>query len=245
MKAPQKNKKRKSEIELIGLIIVIAVIVCKFITAVPEEDSIEFLPPDDVQDSFSYVHFIDADQGDCTLIETSDGKFGLIDASTGEAENKVLHYLEKEGVQELEFILFTHPHEDHIGCGDEILDTYKVKTVYMNDKTETTSCYEQLLDSIKDSKKRYGTKVIKPSEGDSFSLGDIEFFVLSDGSEYSDLNNSSICLKFEFGNSSFIITGDAEKIVEQDILKSGHDVEADVYKCAHHGSSTSNSDAFL
>ena len=196
-------------------------------------------------EDYSYVHFLDVGQGDCTLIETHDGKFALIDASTQSAFEKILSYLENEGVEELEFVLFTHPHEDHIGCGDEIIENFVVKTIYMNDKVETTACYKALIEAAAKSKKENGTKVIMPKENDVIELSDIDFTVLSDGSLFDDLNSSSICLKMERGKSTFIFTGDAEKKVERYILEGGAEIDAEVYKSAHHGSSTSNSSDFL
>ncbi len=193
----------------------------------------------------SYVHFLSVGQGDCTLIETYDGKYALIDASTQDYSDIIVSYLFNEGVEELEFVLFTHPHEDHIGGGDEVLNAFPVKTVYMTDKTENTSSYNRLLNAVKSSKKKNSTEVIKPEDGDIFELGNIKFQILSDGDKYEDLNNSSICLKMELGKSTFIFTGDAEKEVEYDILDKDMSVSAEVYKCGHHGSSTSNSDAFL
>lgn len=197
------------------------------------------------KDGYNIVHFIDAGQGDCTLIETVDGKFALIDASTDDFSDKVTKYLKDQGVSELEYVFFTHPHEDHIGGADEVLDTFKVKTVIMTRKTEATSAYKNLTSSIKKSRNKHGTKVISPKEGDILRLSDTVFTVISDGEGYDNLNDSSICLKMELGGSSFIFTGDAEKVVENDILNSGFDIDADVYKCGHHGSSTSTSEEFL
>lgn len=195
----------------------------------------------------NFVYFLDVGQGDCTLIETHDGKFALIDASTNDAEEKILSFLDEKKVEELEFVLFTHPHEDHIGSGDAVIENYTVKTVYMNKRTENTSCYKRLISAISQSRSDNGTLVKCPSNGDLFYLGDISFTVISDGKDYLDdgANNSSICVKMELGESDFLFTGDAEKKVENAILKSGTDISSDVYKCAHHGSTTSNSDPFL
>ncbi|MBQ8759762.1 MAG: MBL fold metallo-hydrolase [Clostridia bacterium] len=196
-------------------------------------------------DNYSYVHFLDVGQGDCTLIESADGQYALIDTSTQSASGKIISYLEKEGVEKLEFILFTHPHEDHIGCGDEIIENFNVGTVYMTEKVEDTTAYRNLLDAITVSKQENNTSVICPEKDDVFKLSDIEFTVLSDGSLFDDLNDSSICLKMELGKSTFIFTGDAETKVERYILEGGENVSAEVYKCAHHGSSTSNSEDFI
>ena len=198
-----------------------------------------------ISSGYNIVHFLNAGQGDCTLIETIDGKYALIDASTQDYSDKVVKYLKDQGVSELEYVFFTHPHEDHIGGGNEVLDRFKVKNVIMTKRTENTSAYTHLTKSIKKSKEKYGTKVISPKTGDVFMLSDSAFTIISDGKGYDDLNNSSICIKIELGESSFLFTGDAEKIVEERILKSGADIDADVYKCAHHGSSTSNTEEFI
>ena len=194
---------------------------------------------------YGVVHFLDVGQGDCTLIQTHDGKFALIDASVNDASDKILKYLSDIGVKELEYVFFTHPHEDHIGSGDEVIKNFRVNNVIMTKKTENTSAYKKLYKSIEKSKKQNGTKLISPKVGDTYMLSDTLFTVISDGKDYENLNDSSICLKMELGESSFLFTGDAEKEVESDILKSGFNIDSDVYHCGHHGSSTSNSPEFV
>jgi len=239
----QKHLSKKQKKTLIIYAVIIIAALYSFLSEKIDRSS--FSDSETSIENASYVHFLSVGQGDCTLIETHDGKFALIDASTQDYSDIIVSYLFNEGVEELEFVLFTHPHEDHIGGGDEVLNTFPVKTVYMTDKTENTSSYDRLLNAVKNSKKKNSTKVIRPEDGDIFELGDIEFQILSDGDNYEDLNNSSICLRMELGKSTFIFTGDAEKEVEYDILDKNVSVSAEVYKCGHHGSSTSNSDAFL
>ena len=193
----------------------------------------------------SIVHFLNVGQGDCTLIETHDGKFALIDASTQDSCDKIINYLESRNVKELEYVFFTHPHEDHIGCGDEIISQFKVANVIMTKVPETTSSYQRLIKSIEKSIKKHGTKLLSPKNGDVFMLSDTCFEVISDGKGYEDINNTSICLKMVLGESSFLFTGDAEKEVEDSILKGGFDIDVDVFHCGHHGSSTSNTSDFL
>ena len=115
----------------------------------------------------------------------------------------------------------------------------------MNDKTVATSCFNRLVKAVSDSKELHSTKVFKANINDTYTVDNLKFTILSDGKIYDDLNDSSICLKFECGNNSILISGDAGQKVERDILRNGFDVSATIYKCAHHGSSTSNGTKFL
>lgn len=239
------TKKQKRQLA-VYILVFLLVLINLFMTQCAKKEKISVIEEQEKEQiEYCYAHFLNVGQGDCTLIETHDGKYALIDASTQEAAPIILSYLTNEGVKELEYVIFTHPHEDHIGCGDEIIENFKVNNIYMTDKIETTACYEKLIESIAKSKQINGTKVLRPKTSEKFYLGDIEFLVLSDGSEYEDTNNSSICLRVEYGKTTFIFTGDAEKPVERDILNQNFDLEAEIYKCAHHGSSTSNSEEFL
>ena len=170
----------------------------------------------------------------------------MIDAGTDEAKNIILEHLSANNVTEIEYFLLTHPHEDHIGSADDVLNNFKVNNIIMTDKYAATAVFENLLDDILKSKERNNTKIIKPSVDDQFILEDsIGFKILSADGENEDTNNSSIALKLTYDNTSFIFTGDAEKEIESRILSSNADIRANVFHCGHHGSSTSNSKSFL
>lgn len=246
MKEYPKNKIRSKNTKrlIYGVFVLICIIL--YLLSTKTEKKEETVPPDVVRENeYSYVHFLDVGQGDCTLIETHDGKFALIDASTQDSSDKIIAYLNNEGVTELEYVIFTHPHEDHIGGGDEVIENFKVNNVYMTNKTENTACYENLVSSLIQSKNTNGTKVLMPKQFEVFYLGDIKFLILSDGTSYDDTNNSSICFRMDLGKTTFLFTGDAEKTVENDIMTYVEDLDAEIYKCAHHGSSTSNGRKFL
>lgn len=191
------------------------------------------------------VHYIDVGQGDCTLVETDDGKFVMIDAGTNDCEYELLRYLDSRNVEYIEYLFLTHPHEDHIGSADAVLNAYNVKNVVKTALSEDNATCERLDNAIKESERYIGTKVTIPETGDKFYVDGIEFLILSDGKDYEDVNNSSLCIRMEMGESTFIFTGDAEKSVEYDILDGDFDIDAEVLKCGHHGSSTSSCDAFL
>ncbi len=238
--------KRKSagKFSFIGILVVIGIIIGIVSTLSDKfgsDDSGNSNPID--YGSFS-VHFIDVGQGDCSLIKTDKGNM-LIDAGENGNENYVLNYLKKHGVTELEYFVATHPHSDHIGGAAEVLDNIKVKNIIMPNISESnlpnTKTYENMLTSIKES----GAKVIAAKPGKTYTFGDVSFTVLAPFEQDENLNNMSVALKLSCGEYSFMFTGDAEKEVEEQILNGGADLSADVFKLAHHGSSTSNTIEFL
>lgn len=187
------------------------------------------------------VHFIDVGQGDSILAE-SDGHYMLIDAGENDQAGTVVSYLKAEGVTKLDYVIGTHPHSDHIGGLDKIIDTFPVDKVLLPPVEHTTRTFEDVLDSIASR----GLKITKPAPGDSYDLGNASFTILSPVKDYgNDLNNWSVGIRLTYGDNSFVMCGDAENQAEEDIVNSGAVLKADVLKAGHHGSSTSTSDAFL
>ena len=190
------------------------------------------------------VHFIDVGQGDCILVQSGD-KNMLIDAGENGNEQTVLDYLDKYSVDSFEYIVATHPHSDHIGGLAEVIEDSTVSNIIMprlsQENIPTTATYEKLLETVQAS----GARVIAAVPGNIYSLGEAEFQVLTPFEQDDNLNNMSVAVRLTYEGRSFLFTGDAEKSVEKQLLNSGYDLSADVYKLAHHGSSTSNSVAFL
>ena len=188
------------------------------------------------------VHFLDVGQGDCTLIRQGDHAM-LIDAGREEDKDTILNYLlNTEGITSLDYVVGTHPHEDHIGSLDSVIESLNVGEVLLPDVITTTRTFEQVLTAI-DSK---GLGITVPVPGTSYPLGDASFSVFAPVGDYGDdLNNWSIALKVTYGESDFLFTGDAEASAEQDIVSAGFDLSADVFQAGHHGSDTSNSNLML
>lgn len=230
------------------LIYIVLTVIAVIVFAVYEAANGGFETPEVHEEQLDYgpfsVHFIDVGQGDCSLIKTDKGHM-LIDAGENGQEGAVLGYLEKHGITELEYFVATHPHSDHIGGASEVINRVKVKNVIMpklsSINTPTTQTYENMLTAIKKS----GAKVISANPGKSYAFGDVSFTILAPFEQDENLNNMSVSLKLSYDEYSFMFTGDAERDVESRILDSGADVSADVFKLAHHGSSTSNTRKFL
>lgn len=187
------------------------------------------------------VHFIDVGQGDSILLQNGE-RFMLIDGGTNSSTNKVLSYLEKTGVKTLDYVIATHPHEDHIGGIDKVIDNYQIETLYMPKVTANTKTFKDVVESMK----KKNLKAKAPVAGEEFEFGEAKVTIIApNNSTYEDINNYSIVLKVVYGENSFLFTGDAESLSEKEILKKGLDIKADVIKLGHHGSRTSSSLAFL
>lgn len=194
-----------------------------------------------VTDSKLKVHFIDAGQADCILIQQGN-KNMLIDAGNNDDEVNIKNYLKGVGVNEFEYVIGTHPHEDHIGSLDCIVNSFKIGKIYVPKAAASTKTFENLASSVKNK----GMKFTSPKAGETFNLGKAKCTILvPNSSKYDDLNNYSIVLKVEFENNSFLFTGDAEKVSEKEMIEKGYELKVDVLKVGHHGSKSSTSKEFL
>lgn len=187
------------------------------------------------------IHFIDVGQADSILIQQGNENM-LIDAGNNDDENTLKNYLVSLGVKELKYAIATHPHEDHIGSMNYIINSLKVGQIYAPKVTASTKTYENLVNAVKNKAMQFKT----PTVGETFYVGQAKCIILApNSSTYDGLNNYSIVVKVEFGNNSFLFTGDAEQVSEKEMLSKGLGLKADVLKVGHHGSRTSSSDAFL
>lgn len=192
------------------------------------------------------VHFVDVGQGDCSLI-MHDGQTILIDSGEKGTEEIVIDYITNQGINSLDYVIATHPHSDHIGSLDDVINAFSVKNVIMprlsEINTPTTAAYESLLNAVKNS----GARVIPATVGATYSIGQLEMTVLSPLEQSEDINNMSVVVNLTFGETSFLFTGDAEAPAEKIMLNGEYAryLNADVLKVGHHGSSSSSSKRFL
>lgn len=196
------------------------------------QEKIDFVAEDDLK-----VYFIDVGQADSILIMNK-GASMLIDAGNNEDGNNVVDFIKEKGISKLNYVIGTHPHEDHIGGLDNVINNIEVENIYMPKIETNTKTFEDILDAISNK----GMKVNSPEKGTTFQLGDAKCETMTDLIfDKKNLNLSSIVVRLTFGNNSFLFMGDAEKDNEKDVIWP----KTDVLKVGHHGSNTSTSDSFV
>ena len=186
------------------------------------------------------VYITDVGQADSILIR--DGNYNmLIDAGNNSDGEKLVKYYKELGITSFKYVFASHPHEDHIGGMDDIINNFDIENFYMPDKLSTTKTFEDMLDALERKNLKYNV----PKVNDKLSLNNSNIDVICVGSDESDINDSSIVLKLNYFSNSFLFTGDLGSNKEKEILNSGANIKADVLKVGHHGSSYSTASLFL
>lgn len=188
------------------------------------------------------VIVFDVGQADCALVKSGEHAM-LIDAGDAGQDSLILGYLTDNGVTGLDYLVATHPHADHIGSMAAVIRNMEsIGTLIMPDAVHTTQTFENMLDAIEEKE----VSVSIPQPGDMFEMGNVRIQVLAPNYDgYDDLNNYSIVLRIEYGQTVFLFTGDAEDISENEQLANSLCLSADVLKVGHHGSNSSTIERYL
>ena len=200
----------------------------------------EAADPDGYSQEPLEVHYIDVGQGSATLLKSGRHAM-LIDTGDSDQGTKIQLYLTKQGVENLDYLVLTHPDADHIGGAPVIITKFGIGQLFLSNYEKDNKTTQKVRDAMQ----YKGLTASDCQVGDTYTLGNASFTILAPVKEYADSNNASIALMVENGNNRFLFTGDCEAEAEADLIASGADLSADVYLAGHHGSDTASSQAFM
>ena len=243
-------KKRKNNTKLISGVVIFIIAVLAFAGSRLIKDPETLFEDTGLRNSqqsesnMMYVDFIDVGQGNCTLVHMGDTAI-LVDSGEVGAAQTVISYIKNLGIDELDCVLVTHPHSDHMGAMTKILYEFEIKDLIMPEIPEdiipTNSTYEKFLTAVSDN----AENVIPAEAGMTYSYGEMNLEILAPLHGYDNLNDMSAVSRVSFGETSVMFMGDASTAVEKDLLNTGKDFSSDIINIGHHGSKTASSQKWL
>lgn len=243
-------KKGKNNTKLISGVVIIIIAVLAFAGSRLIKDPETLFEDTGLRNSqqsesnMMYVDFIDVGQGNCTLVHMGDTAI-LVDSGEVGAAQTVISYIKNLGIDELDCVLVTHPHSDHMGAMTKILYEFEIKDLIMPEIPEdiipTNSTYEKFLTAVSDN----AENVIPTEAGMTYSYGEMNLEILAPLHGYDNLNDMSAVSRVSFGETSVMFMGDASTAVEKDLLNTGKDFSSDIINIGHHGSKTASSQKWL
>ena len=184
------------------------------------------------------IYFIDVGQGDSALI-VCDGDSMIIDG--GIPGSKVYSFIKDHNITRLEYMVATHPDEDHVGGLAGVLNAVPVETIFSPVKDWNTKAFGD----FKKYAEKQGAPISVPYVGDEFYLGGATFTILSCDTSAKKPNEMTICLRLDYGETSFLFTGDVEGYALYQLTSLNVPLKSTVLKVSHHGSENSNPEDFL
>lgn len=195
-----------------------------------------------IQSGTLTIDYIDVGQADCALIYDGENVM-LVDGGNNADGPLVADYIKNViGMTHIDTIVCTHAHEDHCGGLDTIIEELDVDQIMLPLTATDTETYKEVEEAVRD----YTLSVLAPKVGDEYELGQAVWTILCcDTAPQEDLNLSSIVFRLDYGENSFLFTGDAGAANEQEMLDGEIELSCDVLKAGHHGSLSGNTTAWL
>ncbi|MFA6541067.1 MAG: DNA internalization-related competence protein ComEC/Rec2, partial [Bacteroidota bacterium] len=200
------------------------------------------------------ITFLDVGQGDCTVIQFPTGETLLVDAGPSSpgfdaGERTVVPFLRRAGVSKIDAVITTHPHADHLGGVPAVLKQLSPKQAIDAGQCAQSKLFYEYAGLLKMTEHRIvrSGMILSFGNGRLYIVHPADVFIDADSSNgYSDLNQSSVVIKLQYGVTSFLFAGDAETEAEEHMVQTyGDFLDTDILKAGHHGSSTSSSERFI
>ena len=186
------------------------------------------------------VHFIDVGQGLAIMAKAGDDVL-VYDGGNSDAASYFVSYLQQEGVEDIDYIIASHYDADHLNGLVGALHAFDTETIIAPDYEHNSKIYTSFYDTIS----AEGKEVTYPEVGEEYAFGEGSFTILGPTQIRDDSNNNSVVIRLDYGDTSFLFTGDAESKEEKDIIAANEDLDCDVLSVGHHGSASSTSWDFL
>ena len=201
-----------------------------------------------LDENYLYVYVLDVGQSDAILLRCGEETM-LIDAATATEEHALRAELSRYGIKHLDYLVLTHPHEDHVGNARWVIESLEVETVLLPVARSDDYMYDLICDAAAKN------ALVKTAEsGQTFLLGAAKVDVLiasgcgdSNAATDEDANNASTVLRVQFGEQVLLFMGDAEAEAELSLLSAygAQYLDCDFLKVGHHGSATSTTALLL
>ena len=228
----RKNKKAMKRFLAFCLISILVMTLVLVSSCTADETDLESGTVYPAEDNLT-MYFLDVGQADSTLL-VSEGEAVLIDAGNRDDSNFITGYLDELGIKELKYMVFTHPHEDHIGSGEALVNSIAIEKIFMLDE------YDDGIEGyLSRAISAAGIETEAPQPGDTARFGECRIDFTGPDRDYDNANDDSICLKVTHGSNTVLFTGDAGRVPEKNMIEAGENLEADLLQAGHHGSSTS------
>ena len=191
-----------------------------------------------------FVSFLSVGQGDSAIIY-SNGYTALIDTGTSMSGFTVVKELRKCGINRVDVLILTHPHDDHIGGAEYLIEEMAVSNMVLSNVLPNEDDNAQCLNYLKQSASDKQIDCYTATQGMVINIGNFELTVLMSDDEAKDENDTSVIIMAKNGDTEFLFTGDAEAVTERKLIKENINFDCDVLKVGHHGSNSSSIAEFL
>ncbi|MBE7042262.1 MAG: MBL fold metallo-hydrolase [Ruminococcaceae bacterium] len=205
------------------------------------QTALQVLRPTHIPEGMLEVHCIDVGQGDSTLI-LGETQTMLIDAAEQEYADEICLYLSELGIKKIDYLVATHPHDDHIGGMADVMSQFRVDCLVLTDEPSDINDYQNMLYTAEQKE----IPILIPETGDMIPFADAQCTVLGPVTmDQNNSNNNSMIVKLTYGEVDFLFMGDAERSLERDLVDGWDDLSSEVLRVGHHGSDTSSNQFFL